>query len=425
MPKLDEVEKNMLNTFNNNIENEDEDICYLCKNIIEDGDIANMDVNNIEEDEKDLTLCRNCYYSGKCSDCGINMKNRIELIYLIDNYESIDTCTICFLEKEKKLNKLKSELISELKPYYKIGNNNNNKVNMYIKPSLLYKFNNLKNKIKNNSLNKDINIKLKGKTYIFKSNNIKKEKKVYVKSNYYENYKFKITDDDINEQDNIIKNNKIKNETFWKNYNEEKIKSMKNIEKVFKDDPIIKCNNFNEKYKNKTLEYIYKNINLELNEIEKEYTNFKNIETYYNKLKEDQNIISIFKDNNSIFNKLFTEYENNRINEYNTLKNIGELIVNDKINKNEKKELNSIHQNTRSSRIIKQSKRVYILEEFVNIRNIALSGISNWLRDTSDDNFNLLLSFFNIKDINISDLEYFSDNDKPIENKRTTKIIFT
>ena len=47
--------------------------------------------------------------------------------------------------------------------------------------------------------------------------------------------------------------------------------------------------------------------------------------------------------------------------------------------------------------MLKQSQRVYILEEFINIKNIALSGISNWLRDTSDDNFNILLSFFNNK----------------------------
>uniref|UniRef100_UPI002FCB55F5 hypothetical protein n=1 Tax=Halalkalibacter lacteus TaxID=3090663 RepID=UPI002FCB55F5 len=91
-----------------------------------------------------------------------------------------------------------------------------------------------------------------------------------------------------------------------------------------------------------------------------------------------------------------TEYENNRVNEYRVLQEIGNLFVNNKLTKNEVKEINSMNQNSRPARLIKQSKRVFLLEEFVNIKNIALAGISNWLRDTSDDNFNILLSFFNI-----------------------------
>ena len=182
---------------------------------------------------------------------------------------------------------------------------------------------------------------------------------------------------------------------------------------------------FNNKYENRSLSDIYKNIISEIEDLEREYNNFRIIETYYNKLKENTNINSVFKNSNNKINKLFTDYENNRINEYRVLLEIGDLVVNDKLSMQEKKEIKSINQNSRPARLLKQANRIYILEEFINLKNIALSGISNWLRDTSDDNFNLLLSFFNIKDINISDLEYFSDDDKPIENKRTTRLIIT
>lgn len=107
-----------------------------------------------------------------------------------------------------------------------------------------------------------------------------------------------------------------------------------------------------------------------------------------------QIFILFFKGKSDKINKLFTDYENNRINEYKVLLEIGDLITNDKLSKQEKKEINSINQNSRPARIIKQSNRIYLLEEFINIKNIALSGISNWLRDTSDENFNLLLSLF-------------------------------
>ncbi|KAG0904864.1 hypothetical protein G6F33_012606 [Rhizopus arrhizus] len=76
-----------------------------------------------------------------------------------------------------------------------------------------------------------------------------------------------------------------------------------------------------------------------------------------------------------------------------------------------------MNQNTRPYRILKQSQRIYKLEEHVNIKNIALAGISNWLRDTSDDNFNILLDYFNAcndnNNINESDDEIHMEYDPP------------
>lgn len=150
-----------------------------------------------------------------------------------------------------------------------------------------------------------------------------------------------------------------------------------------------------------------------------------------NKLKEDINIKSVFKNENNKISKLFTDYENNRINEYKVLEEIGNLFVNNKLTKEETKEINSMNQTSRPARLIKQSKRVYLLQKYVNIKNIALGGISNWLRDTSDENFEILLSFFNKKEENIyasdsdiPDLEYFSD-DEFTEPRSVTRLVFT
>lgn len=274
--------------------------------------------------------------------------------------------------------------------------------NKYLNPFLQYKINKLKDKINNNKLKKDLKLKLNGKEYTFSSNYIdeniikpKKEPKVYPISNVLNKYK-RITDEDIKIQDEKIKNNELNNNIFWDNYYKDKNKNKDKINALFKDDPVIEFDKelFYEKYKNKHFTSIYKDVLSELDNLEKDYNNFKIIENYYNKLKEDINIKTVFKDENNKINALFTDYENNRVNEYKVLSEIGNLIVNNKLSKEEKKEINSLNENSRPYRVIKQSKRIYILNKFVDIKNIALSGISNWLRDTSDDKFELLVSFF-------------------------------
>lgn len=276
-------------------------------------------------------------------------------------------------------------------------------INHKINPILQIKINKLKNKIKNNKLNRDLKFKINNKSYNFSSNtlneniiNNKKKKKIYTKSDYFEKYKNRISDEDIKELEKVIKNKELKNKEFWKKHEKEKIISKDKINSLFKDDPVIDFDNelFYKKYMNKHYTNIYKDIINDLNSLEKECINLKIIETYYNKLKENIIITSFFKNETNKISKLFTDYENNRVNEYKVLLEIGNLFINNELTKEEIKEINSINQNSRPARLLKQSQRVYILEEFVNIKNIALAGISNWLRDTSDENFNILLTFF-------------------------------
>jgi hypothetical protein len=379
--------------------------------------------------------------------------NRIlELEEIITELENTNQTLLIKLEVYDQRNE---ELLFKLQSYEDNGNNiinelsilenikppSNSDKNKYLNPFLQYKINKFKNKINDKKLKKDLKFKIKGKEYTFSSNyidenmiNNKKEKKIYSKSNYFNKYKTKITDNDIKEKEEKNKNNELNNKKFWDNYYKNKNKNKDNMNSLFRDDPVIDFDkeSYYEKYQNKHFSSMYKDIILDLDKLEKEYNNFKIIENNYNKLKEDINITSFFKSQNNKISKLFTDYENNRINEYKVLLEIGNLFVNNKFSKEERKEINSINQNSRPARLLKQSQRIYILEEFVNIKNIALAGISNWLRDTSDDNFNLLLSFFNKSnenihdsDSDIPDLEYFSDDNEITEPRSVTRLVFT
>ncbi len=401
---------------------EDNYICRLCDGDLEEDEIVNFEdceFDLYEGYDKELILCEKCFDSCVCGSCGNHLDKKREILYLIDNYNEVDKCIYCLLEELNLENNNK--------------HNNNIYKNKTINSVLQIKFNKLKNQIKNNCLKKDIKINFKGRTYNFKSNNKSNNiKKVYTRSNYFIKYKNRITGDDINKQDNICKNNKIKSDAFWEDFKIRKDKSKENINKIFQNDPIINVD-IDEYYgknvfENKKLTYLYECIIKELDKLDKEYNNLKTIENIYNKIKDNKYIANIFKDNKNKLNNIFIEYENNKINEYNVLKNIGDLIINNKLSKNETKEINSLSENSRPARIIKQSRRIYLLEKFVNIKNIALSGISNWLRDTSDDNFNILLSFFNynrLAEEDILDLEYFSDDEPNNQIKKITKIVFT
>lgn len=85
-------------------EDENIEVCYLCNEKCILGEIMDFS-NDYEEDERELILCNNCYYTGKCDECDKYMENNNELFYLIDNYNNIDKCTICLLEQTKKENK--------------------------------------------------------------------------------------------------------------------------------------------------------------------------------------------------------------------------------------------------------------------------------------------------------------------------------
>ncbi len=353
--------------------------------------IGNFCENCREPTNHTDNYCNSCYkdmtgqsdrpgmgsYNGKYNKC-----NNCCNLFLYEN-KNDKYCYKCILDYCKNCNIMEEELKKH--------------VEFHINPFLLYKI----NKIKNGKIKKNINITFRGKSYMFESKNksntkniAKKEKKVYPISNYFKKYN-RITDEVIKEHEINIKNKEEVNKCFWKKYNESKNNSKNNINNIFMNEPIIDVKDtFNEKYHGKDITFVYKNILSEIDNLEKEYKNIKIIESYYDKLNENPDIYSFFKGKSDKINKLFTDYENNRINEYKVLLEIGDLITNDKLSKQEKKEINSINQNSRPARIIKQSNRIYLLEEFINVKNIALSGISNWLRDTSDENFNLLLSLF-------------------------------
>lgn len=272
---------------------------------------------------------------------------------------------------------------------YPIGNILQTKINIF------------KNKFKNNKLKKDLSFKLNGKEYNFSSinNNIspiisKKEEKKYSKTNYFNKYK-RITDDDINKiKENNEKKIKEKNK-FWLDYNNSKNKSKLKINNIFKDEPLVNIdkNKLKEEYNN-NVQFIYKKIINDLNLLEKEYNNIKIVENYYNRLKENKNIMDSFGKNNGKINMLFSEYEKQKTNEYSLLCQIGKIICNNELSKEEAKQINSINDNSRPARLLRQCKRIYLLEDLVELKDIMLAGISNWLRDTSDENFELLLTFF-------------------------------
>lgn len=370
----------------------------------------------------------------------ITLREDDDLYVLFNNNKDQESDEKIKIKKNKHFKYIKKEDFFVNKKYAddyleeKEIKNDNIILNYKLNPFLQYKINKFKNKFKMNKLNKDLNFKINGKQYTFSSNyigeeliNTKKEKKIYSKSNYFDKYKNRITDNNIKKLEESIKNKELNNKKFWDNYNKNKNIYKDKINSLFKDDPVIDFDKetFYKKYNGKHYSGIYKDIILELDELEKQYRNFKIIENYYNKLKEDINIKTVFKEENNKINALFTDYENNRVNEYKVLSEIGNLIVNNKLSKEEKKEINSLNENSRPARIIKQSKRIYLLKkEYVEIKNIALAGISNWLRDTSDDNFNILLSFFNMNNKE-EDYEYFSDDEPSKQNSNVTRFVFT
>lgn len=382
--------------------------CYNCKEL-------KMWPNDVFWNDDENIICNDCFFP-RCEKCEKSIDDD-EVILLYSEYVDFPShCVACIIKERYNLDvnlniyQVASELDSinvedEKLPEKKETKNtstNKNGNNFYkLNSYLQYKINKLKNKIKNKTLDKNISFRLNGKKYNFVSNFSDLTNKLvetkYPKSKYFEKYKLRITDEDIKLKDDMIKNNESKNKLFWTKYNESKNKYNDKIISLFKDDPVIEFDkeSFYKKYNGKHYSCIYKDIIFELDNLEKDYKNIKIIETYYNKLKDDINITTIFKSQNSKINKLFTDYENNIINEYNVLKEIGNLFINNNFTKDEIQEINSINQNSRPYRILKQSKRVYLLEKFVDIKYIALAGISNWLRDTSDNNFEILLSYFN------------------------------
>lgn len=162
-----------------------------------------------------------------------------------------------------------------------------------------------------------------------------------------------------------------------------------NKKKLKKEIKII-LDEFNDA-KNKNDEIINK-----INVLDKELDELIQIEKIlpiYNKLKENNSLDLIDEGANDL-QKLFKKLNNDKINEYNTMKSIGEKIIKDNLDNNQIKELLGDYKNDRLNRIVTKCKRINILSKYVDISNIAVSGISHFLRDTKEDIFNMLLNLF-------------------------------
>lgn len=178
-------------------------------------------------------------------------------------------------------------------------------------------------------------------------------------------------------------------ETFFKNKEEKGLNKRYEYKKFNKIDFVPLKNSLN-KYKEKI-----SNINKLFKEIEKDYEYGIKLEKqtkyYYEKLHEKQDITDVFKSEK--LNNILNKYKQSIITEYELSLEIGKMFVHDEISSEDKKQF-SILNNTRPAREIIKCKRIYLLKEFVDIKNIALSGISNFLRDCSEEKFEYLLSLF-------------------------------
>lgn len=178
-----------------------------------------------------------------------------------------------------------------------------------------------------------------------------------------------------------IKNNKAPNidSNFYKN---------------IKDKTIVLKNN------NKILLSKYKDINSELDLIQKEIEDIEKVLPIYNKLKDNKNIIDLDITMLNDFQLLFKKYENDKINEYSTIKEIGKKIINEKYDDNHIKEMVKYYNPDRLKRFIKKCKRIYVLSKHVNITIIATASISHFIRDSREDIFNILIDLLKSNPLN-------------------------
>lgn len=299
--------------------------------------------DNYDEDEEN-DLCRDC---NKIETKGILEELSDHNIYCLDDLKTF------FNEFDKYLEKLNSKGINGF-------------------DGLLDKIDSLKVEGLNIGNNNDI---IDFNDYIY---NIRYKRKIF----YH-----KKREDDINKLFDEKKNKNYKNDIENINIKYEKkdfIFNKTNISEI-KETVLKKCKKSMERYKKlfNDVEYLYnEGIKME-----------KQVKTYFDKLKEKQETLDIFE--NEKLKELCNNYEKSLISETEFSRNIGELFVNNTLSKKDKKTFLSLNKNTRPSREITKCTRIYILEEFVSIKNIALSGISNWIRDCSEDKFELLLSLFN------------------------------
>lgn len=366
--KLDEIEQTMLNTFNNNnlSQNNKKEL-----NIIE-VDTSYINPNNILENiinyEKDYNPeYKNMNYDDVEDGLGHKYDN-----FIADDDDIKEDINNCYF-------------------IYNMGNED-----LGIK-LLMNNFNRYLNEFGINYDN--ISLKINNNIYRISNSDIEIENEV--------------------EEVNILNNNKnnnpqpIDDDSFidfkHKMLNYKLLKLLDKNKKVKNEKPPAIESDFYIKRKNNVIDIRnknnkllleYKRMNKELDLVQKEIEDLEKVLSIYNKLKEN-NKLELINDGGHELQELFIKLDNDKINEYKTMNNIGKKIIDDKIDNNQIKKLLNNYNPDRLNRIIIKCKRIYILSNYVNISNIAISRISHFLRDTKENIFNLLIEYLKTNPINL------------------------
>lgn len=166
------------------------------------------------------------------------------------------------------------------------------------------------------------------------------------------------------------------------------IKEYKEFEKINSKDKHININELNSLHNNITESYINILDNLDL--LEKEAKEIEKVLPIFDKLKNNINIVDKFIVEDNELSKLFSKLNNDKINEYNTMNQIGKNIIENNLDDDY---INKYIQtlNDRKGRLILKCKRIYLMSKHINIEAIALSGISHFIRDSHINTFNCLI----------------------------------
>lgn len=389
----DEVEN--LNIFNNETPQDE----YVNSSSNEDNDNSSIDGDEIHEEFQDELEI----YIDKLEE--IDIKNLLDFIFKKGKLDII-------YEKEfPKENLTQIEKIKQI-IYYNLGKN----VNIYSFILTLVTLFSLKRS--GNPISTDISL------YMDIYNMFLKDKKINDSIFILpENTEKKIIHENVIVNDNILKNNKKINPLYNNNLNILdiyicNISNTINFNKIKTDwimlrkDIYIRRKKNIKFYNNIKNFYSYCNdyksdIKKLLNEIDDledelhEIIKIERVLPIYDKLKEN-NLMEFNPDGGNELQLLFKKLDKEKINEYSTMKYIGEKIINENLDNNKIKSLLNGHKKDRLNRIITKCKRISILSKYIDISNIALSGISHFLRDIQEDIFNDLINLFKMETLKLN-----------------------
>lgn len=389
----DEVEN--LNIFNNETPQDE----YVNSSSNEDNDNSSIDGDEIHDEFQDELVI----YIDKLEE--IDIKNLLDFIFKKGKLDII-------YEKEfPKENLTQIEKIKQI-IYYNLGKN----VNIYSFILTLVTLFSLKRS--GNPISTDISL------YMDIYNMFLKDKKINDSIFILpENTEKKIIHENVIVNDNILKNNKKINPLYNNNLNILdiyicNISNTINFNKIKTDwimlrkDIYIRRKKNIKFYNNIKNFYSYCNdyksdIKKLLNEIDDledelhEIIKIERVLPIYDKLKEN-NLMEFNPDGGNELQLLFKKLDKEKINEYSTMKYIGEKIINENLDNNKIKSLLNGHKKDRLNRIITKCKRISILSKYIDISNIALSGISHFLRDIQEDIFNDLINLFKMETLKLN-----------------------